>query len=1140
VLLCCYPPAFRAAMNDTPLIDLFSPPADPSLLQYGTYDFRLVALSVLVAIFASWMGLYMAGKQRATPTRALSIAALLAGSLALGAGIWAMHFIGMLAFDVCTGTQYEPFITGLSLLPGLAASAVALSITRRDRLTRGTLLTGGVLVGAGIGTMHYTGMAAMHSGLRLHYDPFMFGLSIVVAVVLATVALGVRFGLRNLPFRLNSRQRLAISAVVMGCAIAGMHYTGMAAAVFSGTPPDNPGAVDDTDVLALAVTTITVMFTVAVMAVHGLLRYRDMYRSLLQSESWMRALLTTTVDGVVTIDQDGTIREFNAAAERIFGWRRDEVLGQPAKLLMADPEASERHGLLRAIRSGETLLGTAGEEVMGRRKDGSTVPIRKALGHAKLIDRRMYVLFITDISERRRIMQQLRDSEQQFRSLIGSIPGIAFRCRAEDDYPLEFISEGVEWVSGYPVADFVGPESCRNLNDLVSPADLPRVLAVCQLCAQNGLPYTVEYRIRHADGTWRWVWEHGSLVRNDDGTPRWYDGVILDTTERRQMEEDLRLAKEKAEQASAARASFVANMSHEIRTPMNSILGFTDVLLDSELAPEQRGHLDTVRNAGRSLLRLLNEILDTAKLEKGAVELELADFSLLSLIDELSSTYNNTARSKGLALNIAFAPDLSPWLHGDELRVRQVLTNLLDNAIKFTATGSVTLSVRQEGADLKIAVRDTGIGIAPERLAAIFEPFTQADASMTRRFGGTGLGTTISKQLVELMGGRIWAESTPGEGTTFHVVLPHAPALDPNRAHAPRQRQRVAYELPPLRVLAADDVAQNLELLALLMTKRGHELTMAHDGAHAAELAASREFDVILMDVQMPNVDGLSATRMIRAEGERNNRARVPIIAMTASVLEAHRKASTAAGMDGFASKPVDWYALSHEIARVLGLQQVGAIAPTQKAAGTQVLNRVAGALRWGGSDEEHQVALCRFDSEHALSGVHLGALLDAADWEGLHAHAHKVRGVAANLGFEQLCITLAEIEKRGSEGGDAAFAVLEPLLARYNDELAEALAAVRVRDCPQSASLTCTAPMAPFDAGVVREAADVLLASLARGALDEPALGRLSRALQGHVMPATLAPLQMAIDDFDFTLAGTRLVDILATVLDTDTEATS
>jgi PAS domain S-box-containing protein len=1124
-------------MDFASLQNLFSPSADPSLLNYGLYNTRLVVLSVLVAIFASWMGLQMAGQTRKATSRMLRVATLLTGSLALGAGVWAMHFIGMLAFDLCTYTSYDPLVTLLSMLPSLAASMVALSITRRDQLTPGALLLGGVLVGAGIGAMHYSGMAAMRVGLALHYDPYMFALSIVVAVVLATVALGVRFGLRGLRWQFSPGTRLMISAVVMGCAISGMHYTGMAAARFIGVPPPGSAPTDST-FLAVAVGVTTVLFTIFVMAANGLLRYREMYRHLQQSDSWMRALLTTTVDGVITVDSKGIIHEFNKSAERIFGWTRDEISGKPIKTLMADPARSQQDGFLHFLATGDDTKARSGTEVMGLRKDGSTLPIRRAMGQARLGDKDLYVLFITDISERRAIMQALRDSELQFRSLIRNIPGISFRCRVEDDKSLVFLSDGVERILGYPVTDFVGPVRSRSFDALTFPADMPRVHATIDQCVATGQAYTVEYRLKHADGSMRWMWEHGALVRGDDGTARWLDGVILDITERRQMEEDLRHAKEKAEQAAASRATFVANMSHEIRTPMNSILGFTDVLLDTDLRPEQRTHLDTVRNAGRSLLRLLNEILDTAKLDKGAVELELADFNLLALIDELSSTYNATARSKSLALQIVYAPDLPPWLHGDELRVRQVLTNLLDNAIKFTAAGSVTLRVEQEGDGLHMQVADTGIGIAPDRLAAIFEPFTQADASMTRRFGGTGLGTTISKQLVELMGGRIWAESAPGQGTTFHMVLPLKPALEPHQPHVPRPRQRIAFELPTLRVLAADDVAQNLELLSLLFGKRGHTMVMAHDGAHAAELASQQNFDVILMDVQMPHVDGLAATRMIRAEAEQNGRARVPIVAMTASVLEAHRRASAAAGMDGFVSKPVDWYTLSHEIARVLGLSTVGPVGmPRHAAAGPLVLNQQLGLLRWSGNEAAYKHALCRFEEEYSGCAAQMEDLYRRAEFPALQALAHRIRGVASNLGFEQLALILSELEQLGAEADtiDAGEALPAALL-RLRAQMDDAGKAVAALDCAEQLPPP-PAPQKTLDILALRSCAAALEQSLARGALDDAALARLSELLQGHVAPATMAQLHMAIDDFDFALARQRLQALTAPLLATDPE---
>ncbi|WP_296942280.1 MHYT domain-containing protein [uncultured Massilia sp.] len=1115
---------------------LFILPSDPSLLSYGIYTPKLVLLSVLVAIFASWMGLLIAGQ--ATANRSQRWIVLGTGSLALGIGVWAMHFIGMLAFDLCTDVDYDPVVTLVSGLPSIAASFVALNLIARERLGGWGMLAGGALVGAGIGAMHYTGMEGMRMNLMLRYDPLTFGLSIVVAVVLATLALWVRFGVSHLR-RVRPSLRLLAAGIAMGCAISGMHYTGMAAARFIGHPAPAQAGAGGSTFLALVITAITVVFTIVVVGINGLLRYRQVFRELSKSDAWMRALLTTTVDGVITIDRSGAILEFNASAERIYGWRRDEIIGRNIRMLVGDGESAEDAGLLRTLATGDITGNASGAEVSGRRKDGSIVPLRRALGHARLDGQELFVCFITDISERRAMEQALRASERQFRSLIGNIPGISYRSLVEGAQPMVFISDAVERVTGYPCADFLGARPRRNFGALIHAADRVRVSETIAAALREDRPYLVEYRLLHADGSTRWLWENGTGVRNDAGELHWLDGVILDISERRQMEEALRDAKEKAEQAAAARASFVANMSHEIRTPMNAILGFTDVLLDGELNADQRRHLDTVRSAGRSLLRLLNEILDTAKLEKGAVELEQNDYNLLSLIDELSSTLAANARAKGLHVDIQYDPALPTCLRGDELRVRQVLTNLLDNAIKFTERGSVTLRAGLQGEQMHFEVRDTGIGIAPERLAAIFEPFTQADASMTRRFGGTGLGTTISKQLVELMGGRIWAESVQGQGTTFHVLLPLALAR-----FAPQQpRARAAAALPPLRVLVADDVPQNLELLQLLMARRGHTMTAVGDGAAVVDLAAREHFDVILMDFQMPTLDGLAATRLIRRQAAAAGRARVPIIAMTASVLAEHRRASTEAGMDGFASKPVDWFTLSHEIARVLGLgpgQQDHDKMPSHERLD---LNRHAGLRRWSGKEDAWREALAVFQVQHANLAQALGALATAADYRALRMLAHKVRGVAANLGLERLGDALGVLE--GLVDGDSGrlFPGAEATLHGGLDALAplleRALAAVAaVQPAPQAAPARTPRPQADLERA--RRAGGQLRVALRRGALDDAALAELAAALGSHALASRVAQVHAALSDFDFELALQQLDATLGAIDDMTQEIDS
>lgn len=1086
---------------------------DAALILPMTHDPALVALSLLVAVLTSIVALHTVSQSEQTPDQRMAWLIKLGCSVALGGGVWAMHFIGMLALDLCVTVRYDPWITLASMLPSLLAALATIQLMTRPSLTPRELLAGGVLMGGGIGLMHYTGMQAMHMEAQLRYDPFMFGVSIAVAVVLATLALWVKF---FVPIS-DRRLRLAVSGTVMGLAIAGMHYAGMAAARFTGVAESAPHV--DTLVLSILVVIGTIGLTGFAMGTNALLRYRQLVDQLSASEARMRALLATPVDGVVMLDAEGIVQTMNPTAEQMFGWRESEMRGRDFGLLLA-PEESETYAayLAEFRRTRVPALSGRRREITGRRRDGSELPMHVSIGHASLREGDMFVCYIADISSFKEMARAVRESEAQLRSLIGNIPGVAYRCLMDAQWTMLFMSDATLTLTGYPSSDFVGENAIRNFNDITHPDDVAHTWKVVEASIRDHRPFIVEYRIAHADGSVRWMWEHGSAVRNEDGDIKWIDGVILDITERREIEQELRAAKERAEQAAASKSAFLANMSHEIRTPMNAIIGFTDVLLGRELPAEHRRPLEIVGNSARSLLRLLNDILDTARLERGAVELEVLDFDLPELLNQLVMTLNVQAADKGLTLRVDIDRGVGRYYRGDSLRIRQVLTNLIGNAVKFTERGGVVVTVRTQADGVHFAVSDTGIGIAPERLDAIFEPFTQADASMSRRFGGTGLGTSICRQLVELMGGRIGARSTPGEGSTFHFTLPLRPGS------APVVALPLPMALPSMRVLVVDDVDQNVELLASLLARDGHEVTPCTEATESVVRAGAERFDLVLMDLHMPGMSGLDATRAIRAAELRTGRPPVPVIALTASVLDEDREAARAAGMNGFATKPIDLEALLVEIARVLGIQTASTKAGADDRADDPVIDMKRALALWR-TRERVERGMQRLLDENAGLTQELDRLAALSARDGLRALAHRVRGVAANLGAVQLAATLAGLE-------DAATTEAPLALTARIAEVGGALSALRSEVAGWQGSVerpVAKEAAARCDTQAVLHHADMLLKALERGEFDDLTLARLLAAVGGHSASTLLGPLAEAIENFDGALAMTHLRTLIA-----------
>ena len=522
----------------------------------------------------------------------------------------------------------------------------------------------------------------------------------------------------------------------------------------------------------------------------------------------------------------------------------------------------------------------------------------------------------------------LTESETRFRSLISNSTDIITVIDVQGG--VQYISPAIERVLGY------GSERIEQtpISELIHPEERARFEENLRQVIYQGGTLNSAWRVRHSNGEWR---EFEAVFTNLIPEPG-IEGILMtarDLTEQKRAEayltqytRELETAKTAVEQQNAeiakardmaleatrTKSEFLANMSHEIRTPMNGVLGMTNLLLDTPLSEDQHDCAVTIRNSADALMTIINDILDFSKLEAGKVAIECVDFDLEQVMTETLALLSPQAERKGLMTQRRFSPGCPMKLKGDPVRLRQVMMNLLGNAIKFTESGSVGLRASLieesvERATIRIIVLDTGVGIPKERQAAIFDSFTQADNSTTRRFGGTGLGLTISRQLTGLMGGELGVESEIGVGSAFWIQIPfekQSQSLSDASISAAQAIQTVPEEpsLFDLHVLLTEDNPVNQKVATRMLTKMGCSVTLANNGQEAVVLSAQETFDLVFMDVHMPVLDGLEATREIRVR-ERETGGHLPIVAMTANAMEGDREMCLEAGMDDYITKPV-------------------------------------------------------------------------------------------------------------------------------------------------------------------------------------------------------------------------------------------
>ncbi len=733
-------------------------------------------------------------------------------------------------------------------------------------------------------------------------------------------------------------------------------------------------------------------------------------------ETRYRLLADNSTDMVTHMDLTGRRLFVSPASYDLLGYRPHEIVGTHPFDMIHPEDKDQLQQLFVDLAGGSSTRAVNVNRLL--HKDGHWVWVEASLKAVCAPDGGVtgFVAAIRNIVERKRADEAIRASEARYRVLAETTTDLI--TQLDLSMQRQYVSPACRHVLGFEPEELLGRQPSSEIHP--DDADDVRALAARLIAGEiEGGRAVTTYRTRHKAGHWLWVEAGLNLIRDDvTGAPASLICSLRDVTERQRIARHLERAKSEAESAARAKTEFVANMSHELRTPLTGIIGVHDLMrTDPSLSAAQRRLVDLAGEAGRSLLAIVNDVLDFSKADAGKLVLERVPFDFDDVVASCCSLVRGQVGDKPLELSVSPGPRPIGWLAGDPTRVRQILLNLLTNAVKFTERGAITVdaSYCDETGLLRVEVTDTGIGIPAERVATLFERFTQADASTTRRYGGTGLGLAISKRLTDLMGGRIGAQARPSGGSSFWFELPLGRSegrLD-HRAATPRSLGPSAGQ----HLLLAEDNAVNAEIVAAMLTGRGYRVSIVADGAAAVSIVHDRTagIELVLMDLQMPIMDGFSATAAIRAQEAQRGGSRLPIVGLTANALAEDADFCLAAGMDAHVAKPIDWARLFNVLDEFL--------APGDRSSADQghVVTDAAGVLEVAKLEK-----LAALIGRDRLGGVMVRFVEDlrvrmaaalSGDEAELSRAVHTLASSAGQLGFSELSAFCAEADAQIRSG---------------------------------------------------------------------------------------------------------------------------